>query len=307
VEKRDLSVVIPVFNSSNTLESVVNELQDFLSTSGFKFETILVNDCSSDSSSKIISILTKRYKNCKGVNLLIRQGQHRAVLAGLNQTTGEYVVVMDDDGQNPPAEIIKLFTAAKEGYDVVFGNYIEYKQSIYRKLASSLMKLFVRYIFSSPSEVSVSNFKIMHQRVVRLICRFARSSPYINGEALIYAIKPKSIRVNHRNSLVGKSRYSTLNLFSLFKNVLFTYSLRPLRLITSITFLVSVSGLLTSFSLLVFQYTNDARIQGWTSIVLTVTFLSTLTILSIGLISEYLIRALESNSKRSVLDFVEEE
>jgi undecaprenyl-phosphate 4-deoxy-4-formamido-L-arabinose transferase len=305
VVKKDLSVVIPVFNSAITLESVVKELHVFLVNSGLKFQIILVNDCSSDSSLDEISKLTLKYRNCIGVNLLLRQGQHRAVLAGLNHTKGEYVVVMDDDGQNPPSEIVKLLTTANEGNDLVFGNYVDYKQKFFRRVASSLMKIFVRFIFSSPREVSVSNFKIMHHRVVQLICKFARSSPYINGEALLYASKPKSIIVNHRASLVGKSRYSLRNLVSLFRNVLFTYSLRPLRLLTLITFCVSVTGLFASLIVLFLQHSNDAKIQGWTSIILTVTFLSTLTILSISLISEYIIRALESNSNRSVLDFIE--
>lgn len=303
--KKDLSVVIPVFNSSNTLQSVVNELRDFLCASGLKFEIILVNDCSNDLSLKIISELASKYSECIGVNLLVRQGQHRAVLAGLNHTRGEYVVVMDDDGQNPPTEIAKLFLAASEGNDLVFGNYIDYKQKFFRRVSSSLMKIFVRFIFRSPRAVSVSNFKIMHQRVVRLVCKFARSSPYINGEALLYAIQPKSIIVNHRVSLVGKSRYSLPKLLSLFKDVLFTYSLRPLRLLTSLIFCVSFAGFFSSFVVLVFQYTNDSKIQGWTSLVLVITFLSTLTILSIGLIAEYIIRVLESYSNRSVLDFIQ--
>ncbi len=301
----DLSVVIPVFNSSRTIDSVVDELQDFLSRSGLRFEIILVNDCSNDLSLERISNITSKYENCIKVNLLRRQGQHRAVLAGLIHTRGEYVVVMDDDGQNPPTEIIKLLSAAREGNDVVFGNYVDYKQTFFRKTSSSIMKTFVRFIFKSPRGVLVSNFKIMHQRVVRLICRFSRSSPYINGEALIYASKPKSIQVNHRISLTGYSRYSLLDLLALFKNVLFTYSLRPLRLLTLMTFCVSFTGLFLSFSLLIFQFTNDTKIQGWTSLVLITTFLSTLTISSLGLISEYILRALESNSNRSVNDFIE--
>ncbi len=302
---KELSVVIPVFNSSSTLELVVSEMLDFLNGTGFKFEVILVNDCSHDSSWEIISKLVKNHSQCLAVNLLLRQGQHRAVLAGLHHSEGEFVLVMDDDGQNPPSEILKLFKTAKEGNDLVFGNYVDYKQKFFRRVASSLMKIFVRFIFNSPRQVSVSNFKIMHNSVVKLICKFARSSPYINGEALLYSSSPKSIVVSHRSSLVGRSRYSLRSLFILFKNVLFTYSLRPLRLLTFITFCVSISGLLASLFLVVVQHSNDSRIQGWTSIVLIVTFLSTLTILSISLISEYIIRALESNSSRSVLDFIE--
>ena len=305
MSKKDLSVVIPVFNSAIALESVVKELYDFLLSYGLKFEIILVNDCSSDSSLEIITKMTSKYGNCRGVNLLLRQGQHRAVLAGLNHAKGEYVVVMDDDGQNPPSEIDKLFTAVNEGNDLVFGNYVDYKQEFFRRVASSFMKIFVRFIFSSPREVSVSNFKIMHRRVVQLICNFARSSPYINGEALLYASNPKSIMVNHRASLVGKSRYSIRYLLLLFRNVLFTYSLKPLRLLTLITFCVSISSLFASLFVLILQYSKDEKIQGWTSIVLVVTFLSTLTILSISLISEYIIRAFETYSNRSVLDFIE--
>jgi polyisoprenyl-phosphate glycosyltransferase len=306
VKKKDLSVVIPVFNSSSMLESVVKELEGFLRTTGLKFEIILVNDCSADASLEIMRRLASKYGNCTNINLLLRQGQHRAVLAGLNHIKGEYVVVMDDDGQNPPSEIVKLYKAAREGHDLVFGNYIDYKQKYFRRLASSLMKSFVRFIFSSSSDISVSNFKIMHYRVVNLICKFAKSSPYINGEALLYASNPKSILVNHRVSVIIKSRYKLRSLLSLFKDILFTYSLRPLRLLTLITFSVSITSMVASLFVLASQYSNDNKVQGWTSLLLAVTFLSTLTILSIALISEYVIKALESNSNKSVLDFIEE-
>lgn len=172
--KKDLSIVIPVFNSALTLESVVQELEGYLRGTDLKFEIVLVNDCSVDSSWEVIKKLVSKYRNCASINLLLRQGQHRAVLAGLNHIEGEYVVVMDDDGQNPPSEIVKLYKAAKEGNDLVFGNYVDYKQKFFRRLASSLMKVFIRFIFSSRRDVSVSNFKIIHHRVVRLICKFAK-------------------------------------------------------------------------------------------------------------------------------------
>lgn len=212
---------------------------------------------------------------------------------------------MDDDGQNPPSEILKLYRAAIEGSDLVFGNYIDYKQSPFRRIASRLMKLLVRFIFKSPKNVNVSNFKIMHHTVVHLICKFAKSSPYINGEALLYSSNPKSILVNHRASFLSKSRYNLLDLLSLFKDVLFTYSLRPLRLLAFVTFCVSITGFIATLLLFIYQISHEYKVAGWTSLMLITTFLSTLVIFSITLMSEYIIRALASNSRGTVLDFVE--
>jgi glycosyltransferase involved in cell wall biosynthesis len=301
----ELSVVIPVFNSAKVLRDVVNEIHEVLTKSGYLFEIILINDCSDDNSWFEIQDLVKCYPECTGKNLITRQGQHRAVLVGLHFAIARYVVIMDDDGQNPAIEILRLHAKALEGNDLVFGNYIVMQQSLFRKIASSTMKRFVRYIFSSPPNVNVSNFKIINERVVRLIVRLSKRTPYINGEALLYSSNPTSILVSHRSSLLARSRYSLRSLLQLFKNVLFTYSLRPLRFLISVTLSACVLGVVSSAFVVFSQMLNDNRVRGWTTLSLGVSVFATFLFFAIGLFAEYVIRILESSSDHSVLDFVE--
>ena len=116
-----ISVVVPVYNSSDTLPLLVDELRQVLPKITPDFELILINDCSTDSSWEVISKLIKTYAWVRGIDLMRNYGQHNATLCGIREARYEVVVVMDDDLQNPPREIPKLIEKLNEGFDVVYG------------------------------------------------------------------------------------------------------------------------------------------------------------------------------------------
>lgn len=300
-----ISIVVPVFNASSVLTFVVEELIEYLKLQNFDYEIILVNDCSSDSSLTEMKNLQSKHTEIYVINLLKRQGQHKAVLAGLQKSKGAHVVVMDDDGQNPPSEIGVLYQEAKQGHDLVFGKYINYRQTPFRKIASIVMKQVIRFVFKSPKNLLVSNFKIMDRRVVELICKFAHTNPYINGEALLYAVQPISKNVEHRGSLLGVSRYRLSGLYLIVRNVLFSYSTRPIRLLILTTTGFSLMGLLASVYVLVDQIASESDVSGWTSLFLMAATSATLISFSIVVLSEYLIRIFADRPGNSINNFIE--
>lgn len=297
----DISIVIPVYNCELALNQVLTELILVLKKSGLNYEIILVNDNSSDSSQEIITGVCQADKRVKAVHLKKNQGQQKSILVGLSIAAGKYIVIMDDDGQNNPSDIIILYDTANKGYDLVFGSYRKYQHTLFRKLISRLVKKFVRYIFSAPKEISISNYKIMNLRLAKIICLYARSSPFINGEALLYAESPVSILVNHRESLLNGSRYSYKKLFGVFFDVFFNYSFKPLRLIISISLVISISSLIFSIFILYFYLSRNNVIPGWTSIMIFISFYFSAIFLCLGVICEFLARrSFESKDKRTL-------
>ena len=120
-----LSFVIPCYRSENTIETVVQEIRDTMATRpGTDYEIVLVNDCSPDNVWQVIKRLANDDAHIKGICLAKNFGQHCALMAGYAQTTGDYVISLDDDGQTPASESFKLVDKLEEGYDVVYGYYI---------------------------------------------------------------------------------------------------------------------------------------------------------------------------------------
>ena len=139
-----VSVVIPVYNSANTLESLVHRLLKVFQSQTRQCEILLVNDGSQDHSWQAIQKLASSHSMVRGLNLMRNFGQHNALLAGIRQAEGEIIVTMDDDLQNPPEEVPKLLNKVEEGHDVVYGNPSEEQHGIFRDKASVFVKIALR-------------------------------------------------------------------------------------------------------------------------------------------------------------------
>jgi len=134
---KKISFVIPCYRSTNTIESVVTEIQDTMKNCvDYNYEIILINDSSPDDTFETIVRISKINKNVLGLNLSKNFGQHAALMAGFNHCTGDIVVCLDDDGQTPADEALKLINKIEEGFDIVYASYENKKHSWFRNLGS---------------------------------------------------------------------------------------------------------------------------------------------------------------------------
>src|SRR3954463_5570208 len=140
------SIVIPVFNSAGVVGTTIDRVTEVFEDAGLRHQIVLVNDGSRDGSWDVIADRARTSPNIVALNLLRNYGQHHANLAGMRESTGDYVITMDDDLQNPPDQALVLIREAMHGHDVVFGRF-EQKQAVaYRRLGSRLISLLNRRI-----------------------------------------------------------------------------------------------------------------------------------------------------------------
>jgi glycosyltransferase involved in cell wall biosynthesis len=217
------SIVVPVFNSVDIVGTTVDRIVEVFEREGLRYELILVNDGSKDGSWDVIADRARRAQHIVAVNLLRNYGQHHANLAGLREATGDYVITMDDDLQNPPDQALVLIHAALEGHDVVFGRFERKQAPGYRRLGTQLIHQVNRRVFGQPSGLTVSNFRILRRDVVDRICASRTAHPYITGQALLYSNNPSDVLVRHSARLVGESNYGMRRIFSLLFTILFSY------------------------------------------------------------------------------------
>lgn len=287
-----ISIVIPVYNSEKTIESLCEQLVKE-SQSSFDLEVILVNDGSVDKSGEHCENLVKIYKEIVYLELTRNFGEHNAVLAGLHNCSGEYVVVMDDDLQNPPSEVSKLIEAIQSSdFDVVYGEYLEKKHSLFRNLGSKFNDRIATFLLRKPQGVYLSSFKIMRKGLVQNILKYEGPFPYIDGLILSYTKRIGSVLVKHDERQSGSSGYTLKKLIILWLNMATNFSMMPLRFAAFFGFLLALFSFFFGL-LLVYVRLNDPNIApGWTSVVVLGLFAFSVQLIALGVIGEYLGRAL---------------
>jgi len=290
------SVVIPVYNSEGIVGETVDRTIAFFEKEELAYEIILVNDGSPDNSWDIVREKAETNKHVIAINLLRNYGQHTAVLCGMRKSTGDYVVTLDDDMQNPPENMILLIEKAKEGYDLVVGRFKEKKHALYRRWGSLLVRSINMRVFNQPKDFITTSFRLIRRDVVDRICSYHTSYPYITGLALMFSGKRANVLVEHHERAVGKSNYNLFKITELMMRILFNYSAYPLRLVSLIALLiVGLSSVLGVFYFLR-GLLGYSTVAGWTTVVVLLSFFNGITILILAMLGEYTVRLLNQTS-----------
>ena len=283
-----LSVVIPVYHGAITITRLVNTVQEQLRP--YNFEIILINDGSKDDSEKVCLGLAEEFENITFLSLRKNFGEFNAVMCGLNYAKGDYTVIIDDDFQNPPSEIIKLLEMAQKGdFDVVYGQYDEKKHTNFRNLGSWMVNQITTSLFDKPDDLYLSSFKIIKKEVVNEICKYDGPYPYIDGLIFNVTDNVGKVTVIHNDRNHGESNYNFKRLASLFLNIIFGYSLLPVRLALFL-------GLFATFIALILLILQTLNIIDH-PIILVVTFIGGVQLTSIGIVGEYIGKTFLTQSK----------
>ncbi|MFA0608567.1 glycosyltransferase family 2 protein [Vibrio sp. 10N.222.49.B4] len=285
-----LSIVIPVYKSQLFVEKTVNEIIPYVSQITHDYEIILVNDGSPDESWRIISKLATDIVQVKAINLVKNYGQHTAVMCGIEKATGDYIVTMDDDLQNPPSEICKLVEKINEGYDLVFAEFEEKKHAPYRRLGTKLIDVLNNKIFNKPDDIVLTNFRIFTQALAQRIIKYRVNEPYIPGLLLMHASKIGNTMTKHAKRDDGESNYSLGKILILVSRLLFNYSSYPLKALSILGGGISIVSFIWGLFMIVNQLLFGSSVQGWTTLVALLSFLNGFVILLLGVLGEYVIR-----------------
>ena len=285
----ELCFVIPVYNGAATIGPLVRRIHDvFAATS---IEVILVNDGSHDNSEQVCASLVKQFSGTVAfVHLSRNFGEHNAVLAGLHHVSGRYVAILDDDGQNPPEEVQRMFAELKrKNYDVVYGRYIEKKHSCYRNLGSRFNDRIATAMLHKPADLYLSSFKVMNRFVVDEIIKYRGSFPYIDG--LIYRSTTNigQIPVEHLANTTGTSRYSFLKLVRLWLNMFVNFSIAPLRLAVYVGLSASVISVLSLVLIWIDKVWITKNLTlGIPTVLGCIVLFSGIQLMILGIVGEYL-------------------
>jgi len=286
-----VSIVVPCYRSEKSLPLLVGRITKVAAEFGRDFEIILVDDRSPDGTWETLRALKAAHgHNLKIIRLLKNSGQHNALLCGLQLATGDVVITMDDDLQNPPEEIPKLLAAIAAGYDLAIAAYAQKQHSAARNAGGGLVDNVLRRIFKLPPNFQLTSFRAARLEVVQNACRMGGVYPYVTAMLLSHAGNQVNVTVNHEPRKFGVSNYDLRRSFSLAANLLLNYSSYPLYLVGAMCGFAFLLAIGFGGFVLVRTLMFGSTVPGWASTVIIVAFLNSLTLLSLVVFGLYLSR-----------------
>ena len=288
---RKLSFVIPCYRSENTVMIVVDEIENTVSQRPeYDYEIILVNDCSPDNVWNVISERAKTDDNVIGINLSKNFGQHSALMAGYNNASGDIVVSLDDDGQTPACDVFKLIDELDKGFDIVYAQYPEVRQSWFRRLGSNFTKKITDYLFDIKDyNRKGSSYFVAKRFLIDEMVKYKNAYPYLAGLVLRSTRNISVVNVEHRSRIEGQSGYSITKLLALWLNGFTAFSIKPLKLGTYCGFFLASLGFIFALITIIRKlFITPMMEAGWSSIISIMLVIGGMVLIMLGLMGEYI-------------------
>ena len=287
---RGVSVIVPVYNGSETLAQLAARVEAVMTAAGTSFEIIFVNDGSSDTSWRTLQQLVPEHPLVRAVDLMRNFGQHNAILCGLRLARYDVCVTMDDDLQNPPEEIPKLLAELDAGFDVVYGVPAAQQHSLGRNIASEITKITLSGAMGASAARNASAF-----RALRTALRdgfISYQGPWVFIDALLTWSTNRfgSVRVKHESRRQGRSGYTLRRLLKHGMNMMTGFSALPLQIASLVGFTFTVIGLAILVYVVTRYFVNGHNVPGFAFLASIVAIFSGAQMFAIGIIGEYLAR-----------------
>lgn len=295
-----VSIVMPVYNEVAILQELTDSVRTALDGQCARLEIVYVNDGSADGSRELLDQMAAHDERIVVVHLSRNFGHQPAVNAGLHHATGDLVVLMDSDLQDDPNAIPRMLTAWEDGFDVVYAQRFNRKESLPKRILFHSFYRVLNAVADSPMPQDAGNFSLMDRCVVDAMKRLPERDLYLPGLRSWTGFRQTGIPVERLARHDDQPRVSLLGLFRLAKTAIFSFSSVPLTLFYGIA---AISGFVCACSVTFVLYhklLSEQAVPGWTSVIIIASFFGALNALGISVLGEYVIRIYDEVRARPV-------
>ncbi|MEK0420411.1 MAG: hypothetical protein RLZZ161_262 [Bacteroidota bacterium] len=293
-----LSVVIPVYNEEMNIGKLYQRLCSALEPLGADWEVVYVNDGSKDLSLAILHELSETDNHVKYIDFSRNFGHQLAITAGIEHAKGEWIVIMDGDGQDPPELIPELLKKAREGFEVVYARRRKRDgENFLKKFTARMFYRLLAKITSIEIPVDTGDFRIIHRKIQRILSKMPEQHKYIRGQISWIGFNQTFLEYDREERMGGSTKFTYRKMMRFALDGISSFSTWPLKVATISGFVVSaVAFVLIIYSL--YQKFFGTTEPGWTSLHISVLFLGGIQLIGIGMLGEYLGRVSDNVKNR---------
>ncbi|EUJ28011.1 putative sugar transferase [Listeria floridensis FSL S10-1187] len=293
------SVVIPVYNEEEVLMASYERLTDVMETLGASYELLFVNDGSRDGSRDQLDAIQALDPNVRVLHFSRNFGHQIAITAGVDYASGEAVIVIDADLQDPPELIPEMVRKWQEGYQVVYAKRAARKgESFFKKASASIFYRVLAKLSDTPIPVDTGDFRLMDKKICAELRRLHEKNPFVRGQVSWIGFKQTAVEYSRDERLYGETKYPLKKMIKLSIDGITSFSYLPLKLASYLGVAASGIGLLYMLTILFQKLFTSVTVPGWASIVIIQLVFFGIILFVLGMIGEYLGRMYEEAKDR---------
>lgn len=295
----DISVIIPIYNEQQVINELYTRIQKTVSQISENYELIFVNDGSKDHSLFELLKLSKEDNRVFYINFSRNFGHQIAVTAGLDACSGNAVVIIDGDLQDPPELIKELYEKHREGFEVVYARRNERKgESFFKKITAKLFYRTLKRLTTIDIPLDTGDFRLIDKKVVYYLKQMPEQNKFLRGQIAWLGFRQSEVLFNRDERKHGKTGYSFSKMMNFAMDGITSFSDKPLQLVTKIGFSISFVSFVIILYAFYSHYILNQTITGWTSLIISSMFIGGVQLISIGIIGEYIGRINKNVLKR---------
>ncbi len=285
-----ISIIVPVYNSSAFMHSLLEAIDAQKNISNWDLELVLVDDGSKDNSYKKIEEFTQTYPYIRGIKLSKNFGHQIAVKTGLSHCTGDYIAIIDDDLQDPPSLLPHFFSYLDKGYDVAYGVRKKRKESFLKKLSYNSFYRILKGMSDTDIPLDSGDFCVMKKHVVDNMLKLQEKNPFLRGIRAWVGFKQVGVEYERQARFDGQSGYTLKKLLKIAMDGIFSFSSVPIRVITILGVLGLAFAVIYSIFIIYGFMVHGISVKGFATLSILISFFSSLILICLGLIGEYIVR-----------------
>ena len=287
---KKISIIVPIYNSEKFMGNLLEAIDKQKKASNWDLELILIDDGSKDQSFSKIEQLNKQFPYIKGIKLSRNFGHQIAVKTGLSNCTGDYIAIIDDDLQDPPSLLPMFFSYLDNGHDVAYGVRKKRKESFIKKLSYNSFYRILKSLSDTNIPLDSGDFCVMKKHVVDKMLLLQEKNPFLRGIRAWVGFKQIGVEYDRHARIEGESGYTLKKLLKIAMDGIFSFSSVPIRVITMLGVFGFIFAISYSIYVILEYFLHGISVQGFATLAIIISFFSSLMLICLGIIGEYIVR-----------------
>lgn len=283
------SVVIPAYNEEAVICESHRRLSGVMASTGESYELIFVNDGSADRTPELLRQLCEQDPNCRMVSFSRNFGHQTAITAGMEYASGEAVVVIDADLQDPPEVILDMIGKWKEGYQVVYGKRLRRKgETAFKKATAKMFYRLLDRLTDIRIPTDVGDFRLIDRKVCDALRALPERNRYVRGLVSWVGFRQTAVEYVREERFAGTTKYPLRKMLRFATDGITSFSYKPLKISTFIGGVLSLISFIYMIVVICQKLFTDAAVSGWASTMAVSLFFNGVTLMMLGIIGEYI-------------------